>query len=164
MPRRALAVFAVLWALTACTGEARTNDLAARTVVFGADTGTFADGDEQIRWTRASSDSGVLVSETLTFGTDGTGTRRLLFTTDGALRAFDESRTQTMQASDRTPTPMRVDVRFAFDGNRTIHAEKRVDGRATDVRDYESTNVRRHADAVRAVVWRTPPRTPPHTP
>lgn len=160
MKRRTLVLLCVALATVACSGDARTGDLAAREVAVGADTGTFTDGDQQIHWTRATTDSGVEISETLTFGTDGTGTRRLVFTADGVLRAFDESRAQTMQASDRSPAPMRVDLRFTFDGDRTTLAEKHVDGRASDVRDYEITNARRHADALRAVVWRTPPRTP----
>lgn len=147
-------------ALAACTGEQRASDLASRHVAVGADTGSFTDGDEQIRWTRTTTDSGVVVSESLTFGTDGTGTRRVLFTADGVLRTFDESRTQTMQATDRSPAPMRVELRFTFEGDRATHGEKQVDGRPADLRDYESTNARRHADALRAVVWRTPPRTP----
>lgn len=160
MPRLLFAALALSSTLAACDGDQRSSDAAARQVAAGADTGTFADGDEQIHWTRIATDSGVMVTETLTFGTDGTGSRLLRFTADGAIRAFEESRTQTMQTSDRTPVPTRVNLRLAFDGDRTTIAEKHVDGRPTELRDYESTNARRHADAVRAVVWRTPPRTP----
>lgn len=169
-PRRAAGACAmalvVLTLASAACGEradAR-NGLDARRAVSPSvrDSGALADGDEQVTFTRRDSAGVSVVRETLTFGSDGTGTRHLVFGTDGALLAFEEVRTQTMQTTDRTPAPGTVTLAVTFDRSGAVRSSrKQVDGRDVALHDYDLSNARRHADVVRAAVWRTPPGPPP---
>lgn len=108
--------------------------------------GTWQDGDERIEW-RASTHDGVIsaITERYTFGTDGRGERTLRFDGNAALMQADESSTQTMQFSDRSPAPSTVKLSLAIEADSTVAATKVVDGVATAVRDYEIARLRRHA-------------------
>lgn len=107
--------------------------------------GEWQNGDEHITFTTAARDSLTEVAEQILFGTDGTAQRTLLLAPSGALVRFSESRSQTAQASDRSPTRMQVELTLAFIGDSATTRTKRVDGADAPVRDYEIDSARKHA-------------------
>ncbi len=121
--------------------------------------GEWQNGDEHLTFVATLVDSLTEVVELVTFGTDGTARRTLRFDARGALRTFDETRSQTAQVSDRTPTRMQVALALRFAGDSVVQRDKQVDGVAAPVRDYEITNARAHAAALleRFATPRTPP-------
>jgi|APMI01.1.fsa_nt_gi hypothetical protein len=154
---------------TACLTTERpavqdTNRLAAGAVSLPT-TGEWQNGDEHLTFTVTARDSVTEIAELMTFGTDGTARRTLQLDARGALRAFRELRSQTAQASDRSPTRMQVELDLQFLGDSVIRRAKRVDGVDTPVRDYEIAAARAHATALieRFATPRTPlpPRNTP---
>lgn len=135
--------------LTACltTERPAVSDSARQRTAAAAlpASGAWQNGDEHITFTSATRDSLTEVTEQVTFGTDGTARRTLQLTPSGALRSFTESRSQTAQATDRSPTRMEVELTLTFFGDSATARAKRVDGTDTPVRDYEIDAARKHA-------------------
>ncbi|MBY0488337.1 MAG: hypothetical protein K2R93_00735 [Gemmatimonadaceae bacterium] len=106
--------------------------------------GAWQNGDERITFTTAPRDSLTVVTEQILFGTDGTARRTIELAPTGAVRTYTESRSQTAQASDRSPTRLEVELTLAFAGDSAVTRRKRVDGTDAPVRDYEIDAARKH--------------------
>lgn len=125
-------------------------DSAAATALAAAaaDTGAWQNGDEQIAWSSNIVDGQITeITEQVSFGTDGRAERTLRFTADGALTAFSEIRTQTVQQSAKSPTTMRVELDVTFAGDSVRSQTKTVDGAPATVQPWDIENIRRHAAA-----------------
>lgn len=130
----------------------------AVTTAVSADTGDWADGDERIAWSSDIVDGAITeITEQVTFGTDGRAERVLRFTPEGVLTQYAETRTQTAQASDRTPESMTVDVRLTFAGDSLTSATKTADGADTALQPYEIDTIKRHAVAIYAHLRQSTP-------
>lgn len=123
--------------------------------------GDWQNGDEHITWVTELRDSVTEVREQVTYGTDGVARRTITLGTNGTLLRFVESRSQTAQASDRSPTRMQVEMTLAFQGDSLVQQSKTVDGVDTPLRPYEVENARRHVSDLLATFAPTrPPSTP----
>lgn len=129
--------------------NATANSAAATALTTAAaDTGAWQNGDEQIAWSSNIVDGQITeITEQVTFGTDGRAERTLRFTADGALTAFREIRTQTVQQSAESPTTMRVELDVTFAGDSVRSQTKTVDGAPATVQPWDIENIRRHAAA-----------------
>lgn len=114
-----------------------------------SDSGVLQEGDETIRW-RSTEQAGVIVSisEQVTFGTDGRLERTLTYDSTGVLQQVRESRTQTVQHSDRSPSIMMVTIELSLAADSVTRASKQVDGAMGTVEPYEVDRIRRHAVAM----------------
>lgn len=154
-PRRVfvprLACWLLVLPLMACAAGDRAPNAAADSsavAMAAADTGAWQDGDEQIAWSSNIVDGQITeITEQVTFGTDGRAERTLRFTADGALTAFREIRTQTVQQSAQSPTTMRVELDVTFAGDSVLSQTKTVDGAPATVQPWDIENIRRHAAA-----------------
>lgn len=147
-------------ALVACTvEERRTAGDSATAVAADRASGTRLAGDERSTWMARRDGARILVDETARFGDDGTAIRRFEYDSSGTLRAATEERAQTMQFGDRSPArqTVRLTLRVVATGD---SATKQVDGASSPVRPYEIDNLRRHADALIALVMQRPAPTP----
>lgn len=124
--------------------RADTVGASAGTSVSLPESGEWQNGDERLTFTATRRDSLTDVTELVTFGTDGTARRTFTVGPRGDLRAFTESRTQTVQAGDRSPTRMQVDWSFRVAGDSVVQRVKRIDGAPAEVRDYEISSARAH--------------------
>lgn len=122
-------------------------------------TGEWQNGDERVAFTTTVSDSVIEVTEAVTFGSDGTARRQYRIGASGALLSFQESRAQTAQASDKSPSRMQVEFSLTFAGDSAVARTKRVDGVDAPVRDYEVTAARTHVTELLSQFGasRTPP-------
>lgn len=119
--------------------------------------GQWQEGDERISWREERTDGAITrITETATFGSDGHLSRDLRYTREGTLLTFSETRTQTMQSPDRTPSPMDVRVTLEMAGDAVVRSDKLVDGKPVALRSFEIDYVRRHAEQMLAVARRTP--------
>ncbi len=107
-------------------------------------TGEWQNGDEHVAFTTTVADSVIEVTEAVTFGADGTARRQFRIAPSGALLSFQETRAQTAQATDRSPSRMQVEFSLTFAGDSAVARTKRVDGVDAPVRDYEVTAARTH--------------------
>jgi hypothetical protein len=120
---------------------------------------TVNDGDETLALTSDEQGDDVTLVATGTFGTDGQVQHTIHTDTSGVVRSIEETRTQTAQASDRSPTTMRVTLILTFDGDRVVKSVKKVDGQERPVRPYEIDTARRRA-ALLFRLRRRAPQTP----
>lgn len=152
MRYRARSVLLLTTLTAACLTTERPAVTDTTRVVAGAvslpATGEWQNGDEHLTFTTTSRDSTTEIVELVTFGADGTARRTLVLDARGALRSFRETRSQTVQASDRSPTRMQVELSLELANDSVATGEKRVDGVVTPVLDYEIATARAHAAAL----------------
>lgn len=116
--------------------------------------GTFVDGDERSTWTlTTAADGSTSIEDQARFGDDGQANRVFTFDERGTLVRATEQRTQTVQAGDRSPMPMRTELFVDFSKGAPA-ARKMVDGAPREVQSFEIDNIRRRADALRAQAHR----------
>jgi hypothetical protein len=125
--------------------------------------GEWQNGDEQLTFTTVARDSVTEVTEQVTFGTDGTAQRTLQLGPGGRLLTYRESRSQTAQASDRSPSRLQVELSLTFAGDSATTRRKLVDGAEAPVRDYEIEAARKHVADLLAQ-FRAAGPTPPTRP
>lgn len=123
--------------------------------------GTWQDGDEQVRFATIVRDTITEIDEEIAFGTDGLARRTIRIGPEARLLSFTETRTQTAQASDRSPSRMEVELDLAFRADSAVRRSKRVDGVDAPVRDYEIAAARSHVTALLAQFATPRPTLPP---
>jgi hypothetical protein len=162
MPCRFLPALVVV---LACGGDAA--DTAADTAAVPSarvevDSGAFTGGDERVTWRRAPGTIAQLVfEETARFGDDGVAERRYILNDSLRLLRYTERRTQTVQASRRSPVTQQVSIEVEFDGDQVVQTSTRmVDGEVTVLAPFELEQIQRRAlDLLER--WRPDPRRTP---
>ena len=161
MPSR---LFPALCLVLACGGGAAdtTADTAAAAARAQVDSGGYIDGDERVSWRRSTGTTAQFVfEETARFGDDGVAERRYILNDSLRLLRYTERRTQTVQASSRSPVTQQVSIEVEFDGDQVVQTSTRmVDGEVTVLAPFELEQIQRRAlDLLER--WRPDPRRTP---
>jgi hypothetical protein len=162
---RLAAILLTATVLSACLTTDRPSVADSARATMGAPvlpaSGTWQDGDEEVRFATVVRDTITEVAEQITFGTDGIARRTVRIGPQGHLLSFSETRTQTAQATDRSPSTMEVEVMLEFAADSVVRRTKRVDGVAAPVREYEIAAARAHVAALLTQFATPRPTLPP---